>query len=313
MTTRDLVQAMSSATESPVLDIELQSTASQSETSRCKICRSSELVVHAHTAKCKECGALLFWPYPEVDSDKGNQEWDTWCRERVLPWYSESSFYNHKNFTNMVLFAMGESYKGRNLNILDYGAGGGQFALVCKSLFPQAVVYTTDLSDESLLDEWKPLNNQIAFRSFGTDPTTFDVIFLNDVLEHLSKPIDALRQLKGKLTRNGVIFVDTPKQFWLYPFTRYLSKTMYTKLLWATVHESHLQLWTKPSFMQALERSGLRVKKYLETSEFTMPPEYYLNNMGLNHPAVRFLGRLFYRFARQLANNKILAVLEPSE
>ena len=313
MTSRDLVQTMSGAVESPALNVATQSSSSQPEASRCKICRCSDLVVHAHTAKRKECGTLFFWPYPELDWDKSNPEWETWRGERVLRWYSESSVYNHKNFTNMVLFAMGESHKGREIKVLDYGAGGGQFALVCKSLFPQAVVFTTDLSDESLLEEWKPLSKQIAFRSFARDPTTFDVIFLNDVLEHLSKPIDVLRQLKGKLARNGLIFVDTPKQFWLYPFTRHLSKTIYTKLLWATVHESHLQLWTRRSFMQVLDRSGFRTKKYLETSEFTMPPEYYLDNMGINQPALRFFGRMFYRSARRLANNKIFAVLEPVE
>lgn len=204
-------------------------------------------------------------------------------------------------------------YKGREVNVLDYGGGGGQFALVCKSLFPEVSIYTTDISDESLLDEWKPLNNQIPFRSFATDRTRFDVIFLNDVLEHLSDPINVLKQLKDKLTGDGVIFIDTPKQFWLYPLTRFVSKSLHTKLLGSTVHASHLQLWTRTSFMHALQRSGLRVSKYVETSEFTMPAEYYLDNMDVRHPAIRWLGKSFYRFAKVLASNKIMAVLQPDE
>ena len=304
---------MSSVTERPLLTSKPRARSDETGKSvRCKICGSCELIAHAHTAKCQTCGVLLFWPYPKTGSDIPNPEWDTWRRERVLRWYTESSFYNHANFTNMVRFVLGESHKGRELNVLDYGAGGGQFALVCKSLFPQAHVFTTDLSDESLLDEWKPLNKQIPFRHFREDPTRYDVIFLNDVLEHLSHPIDVLRQLKGKLCTNGVIFVDTPKQFWLYPLTRYLSNAVHTKLLWATVHESHLQLWTKRSFIHAVQDAGLHPKKYLETSEFTMPPQYYLDNMGLHHPGVRLLARLFYRFARHVANNKIFAVLESS-
>jgi 2-polyprenyl-3-methyl-5-hydroxy-6-metoxy-1,4-benzoquinol methylase len=305
---------MSSAVESPILAPHSAPRTSHKTDNavRCKICRGCKLLVHAHTAKCQDCGVLLFWPYPKTDPQTPNREWTTWRRERVLRWYTESSFYNHINFTNIVLFVLGESQKGREFKVLDYGAGGGQFALVCKSLFPQAAVFTTDLSDESLLDEWKPLNSQIPFRLFADDPTQYDAIFLNDVLEHVSDPSDVLRQLKGKLNTNGVIFVDTPKQFWLYPVIRFLSKTLYTKLLWATVHESHLQLWTKRSFMHALQHAGLRPRTYLETCEFTMPADYYLDNMGIRDYALRLLGRLFYRFARYLANNKIFAVLELS-
>ena len=304
---------MPSAVDSPSLTSQPWGSACHetSSAARCKICGSYELLAHAHTAKCRACGVLLFWPYPETGFDIPNPEWDTWRRERVLRWYTASSFYNHTNFTNIVRFVLGESRKGRELNVLDYGAGGGQFALVCKSLFPQAEVFTTDLSDESLLDEWKPVNKPIPFRLFPEDPTRYDVIFLNDVLEHVTDPINVLRQLKGKLRTNGVMFVDTPKQFWIYPFTRCVSDTVHTKLLWATVHESHLQLWTKRSFMHAVRHAGLRPKTYLETSEFTMPAQYYLDNMGIHHPVLRWAGRMFYRFAGHLANNKIFAVLEP--
>jgi 2-polyprenyl-3-methyl-5-hydroxy-6-metoxy-1,4-benzoquinol methylase len=245
-----------------------------------------------------------------MDGDREG-EWDNWNRGSVLPWYSRSSFYNHANFTRMVLFAMGESHKRSPVNILDYGGGGGQFAVVCKSLFPQASIYTTDISDEALLDEWKPMNRQIPFLSFATDRTTFDVIFLNDVLEHVTDPIKVLKQLKDKLTQQGgFIFIDTPKQFWLYPLTRLLSKSLHRKLLDSTVHASHLQIWTRTSFLQAIQRSGLRLSKYAETTEFTMPADFYLDNMGIQHPAVRWLGRVFYRLAKVIAKNKIMAVLE---
>ena len=92
----------------------------------CKICGSSNLTVFAHAAKCGECGVLLYWPYPKNDSDlmlEGDGK--NWSHESVLEWYSRSSFYNHSNFTNMLRFTMGESFKGRKLDILDYGGGGG--------------------------------------------------------------------------------------------------------------------------------------------------------------------------------------------
>jgi 2-polyprenyl-3-methyl-5-hydroxy-6-metoxy-1,4-benzoquinol methylase len=274
----------------------------------CKICGSSNLTVFAHTAKCGDCGVFLFWPYPKGDStllQEGTGK--NWSRENVLIWYSMASFYNHTNFTRMLRFTMGESFKKKPLEILDYGGGGGQFALVCKSHFPEATVYITDISDVSLLAEWKPLNTQIPFKDFTSDQRKFDGIFLNDVFEHVSDPLFVLKQLAGKLKPGGLIFIDTPKQFWIYPVTRLVSKALYTKVLRATVSTAHLQIWTRKSFELAVNKCGLSISKYAEESEYTMPAAYYMNNMGIKNPLTRLVGRVFYRNAKHI--DKIMCVL----
>lgn len=78
------------------------------EKNKCKICGSSSLVTFAHTAKCSNCGVLLYYPYPNIESetssDGGEKCWQT--REQALAWYSKSSFFNHSNFTNMLRFTM---------------------------------------------------------------------------------------------------------------------------------------------------------------------------------------------------------------
>lgn len=247
---------------------------------------------------------LLYWPYPKSDSGEFN-----WPPESVLEWYSKSSFYNHSNFTNMLRFTMDESFKGRKLDILDYGGGGGQFALVCRSHFPEAKVYITDISDGSLLEEWKPLNTQIPFTDFANDQRKFDIIFMNDVFEHVSDPLFVLKQLSEKLKRGGTIFIDTPKQFWIYPVTKLLSKTLYTKVLKGTVSTAHLQIWSRQSFEFAVNECGLSISKYVEESEYTMPADFYMNNMGIKNPLMRLVGSLFYRNSRHVAKNKIMCAL----
>ena len=188
-------------------------------------------------------------------------------------------------------------------------AGGGQFALVFKSHFPLATVYITDISDESLLEEWRPLNVQIPFAEFAGDARTFDVIFLNDVFEHVSDPGQILTQLAGKLKPGGRIFIDTPKQFWIYPVTAVLSKPLYTKVLRGTVSAAHLQIWSKTSFDHVVKESGLRISRYEELSEYTMPPEYYMKNMRITNPVMKLAGRIFYANAKRIANNKIMCVV----
>src|SRR5262249_34916821 len=151
------------------------------------------------------------------------------------------------------------------------GGGGGQFALVCKSHFPLSTVYITDISDESLLGEWRSMNVQIPFKQFAVDEQRFDFIFLNDVFEHVSDPGEVLMQLAAKLKPGGRIFIDTPKQFWIYPIAKALSKKLYEKVLRGTVSIYHLQIWSKDAFELVTKRGGLTVEKYRELSEYTMP------------------------------------------
>jgi SAM-dependent methyltransferase len=210
----------------------------------------------------------------------------------------------------MLRFALPESLAHEPLSILDYGGGGGQFALVARSHFPQATVYITDINDHGLLDEWRPLNVQIPFGEFPRNSTRFDAIFLNDVFEHVADPVGVLRLLASKLKPDGRIFIDTPKVFWLYPVTRWLAPGLHAKLLKGTVSLNHLQIWSRRSFHHAVEKSGLRITKYAETSEYTMGADYYLSKrMGIQNSTVRCMGHLFFRVARWVAKNKIIAVL----
>jgi 2-polyprenyl-3-methyl-5-hydroxy-6-metoxy-1,4-benzoquinol methylase len=125
----------------------------------------------------------------------------------------------------------------------------------------------------------------------------------------VSDPTFVLKQLAGKLKSGGKIFVDTPKQFFIYPLTKILAKPIYTKILQGTVSTSHLQIWSKKSFDLIVKESGLRIEKYDEATEYTMPAEFYLKNMNITNPLVKFAGKVFYANAKWLAKNKIIAVL----
>jgi 2-polyprenyl-3-methyl-5-hydroxy-6-metoxy-1,4-benzoquinol methylase len=273
---------------------------------KCKICGSGSLTVFAHTARCGGCGVLLYYPYP-TEAELTRVVYDNAASRR---WYVQTSYLNHVNFTNMLRFVLAEAPPNGKLDVLDFGGGGGQFALVCKSHLPESTVYLMDVSEDALLEEWKPLNRQIRVADFAKDPTRFDLIFLNDVFEHLSDPVAVLRTLAGKLKDGGRLFIDTPKQFWLYPVLRALNAKLYTKLLVGTVSRSHLQIWSRPAFELAVREGGFRIARYEEISEYTQPADFYLRNMGITNPLVKLAGRIFYRYARYLARNKIVCTLE---
>lgn len=276
----------------------------------CKICGGKKLQSFKHTALCKACGILLYYPYPE---EKDLEPFVTAKPERLIrwkKWYDASAWNNHWNFSHMIEFALDGKPVNESLDILDYGGGGGQFALVCKSMLPNATVHITDIDDDALLPNYAALNYKILHKDFPDNPQLFDIIFLNDVLEHVKDPLQVLSILGSKLKKNGSIFIDTPIKFWLYPMLHFMSPALYHKLCLATVNGAHLQIWSKKSFLHLVDRSGLNVTKYKEATEFTRNPSYYLDNMAVRNYFVRLAGFCFYNNAKWLAKNKILAVLK---
>lgn len=273
----------------------------------CKICGSDSLSPVQHTARCQDCGVLLYYPYPTKEEIAG--PWVHFDKAAARKWYAECARLNHENFGRMLHFATEGEDATNPLRILDYGCGGGQFALVAKSHFPSAHIYSTDASDEALLDEWKCLQVQIPFAEFEANELQFDYIFLNDVFEHVSDPAAVLALLTRKLAPGGKIFIDTPKSFWLYPATRMIAPGLHYKLLRGTVSLAHLQIWSEKSFRLVVKKAGLAIEKYNELSEYTMPADFYLKTMGIRNPFVKALGFLFYRQSKHIARNKIMALL----
>lgn len=281
----------------------------------CKICGSPHLEVFAETATCGQCGVLLCFPYPEVreqavlDNPQTSAEARAAMQAASMEWQLNSGDRNHHNFTRMATFALDETDRRRPLDLLDFGGGGGQFALVAKSLFPLASVSIVDLRNDRLLNAYQPMNEQIRFEHFDSDTRLFDVIFMNDVFEHVSDPLGVLKTLKAKLKPGGRIFIDTPCTFWLYPLTRLISRSVHTKLLRGTVNYDHQQIWTKTAFHTVAERAGMTVSRFVRLSEFTQPARFYMDSMKVTSPFTRVAGHVFFRLAPYIARNKIMAIL----
>lgn len=276
------------------------------QANQCKICDSTDLKIEFHTATCQQCGVLLYYPYPVI-AEPETEESIYGLREA---WYYNTSHFNHTNFTHMLRYATSDVKPETALKILDYGGGGGQFALVCKSNFPNAEVMLVDYNDHSALPQWQPYSRRIPFLSFPTDETRYDLIFLNDVFEHVEDPVAVLKLLADKLAPNGKIFIDTPRQFWVYPLSKLFSKKLYQKVLTGTVSTAHLQIWSEKSFDMALQRANLGAIKQTTWTEFTQLPDYYLNNMGIHNPILRLGGQLTFQIARFVLKNKIICLLQ---
>lgn len=288
----------------------------------CKICKLDRLKIRYHVAICQNCGVLLYYPYPENDKSilrnkkytKDNIAFNEDINEtkrRQSEYIENSGHLNISIFKNIINFSIPKQLENKTFDILDYGGGSGQFASICRNLYPYSNVYLTDLYDEKLLDKYKNYNNQIKFLDFEENDIKFDYIFLNDVFEHLSDPDEVLQLLKNKLKdKDSRIFIDTPKKFWIYSFSSIISQKIYKKILNGTVDQDHQQIWTKKSFYLITNNSGLLVDKYKQLTEFTQPASFYLNAMKIENLFLRMLGKIFYFFSPIIARNKIISTLK---
>ncbi len=272
---------------------------------KCKICNSLLNEFVDHTAKCSICGVLLYFPYP----DKNQLESVFLNEEQNYEWYANSFTRKLNGFRDIITFVI-EGTEQKEYRVLDYGGASGQFALIFKTFFPKSEVYITDINDNSLFEEYKSLNNQIKFNDFENDQTKFDIIFLNDVYEHVEDPLYLISVLEKKLNKNGKIFIDTPRQFWIYPLFRKINSYIYKKILRGTVSAAHLQIWTNYSFKLSLKNTDLKIFKKKYYTELTQDPDYYIRGMNINNKIIKSIlvflaGLMLFTF-----RNKIFAVLK---
>jgi hypothetical protein len=65
---------------------------------------------------------------------------------------------------------------------------------------------------------------------------------------------------------------------------------------------------TRKSFKLVLTGAELKVCKYREAMEYTMPAQHYLDSMKINNRIIRFAGEAFY-VVKWLSRNKIMALV----
>ncbi len=107
--------------------------------------------------------------------------------------------------------------KEDNFKILDVGSGSGRYGLQIARDFPQAQVVLSDIVQSSVdfmkdLTQWSNLNNvqvkQEDIFNFSFPDNHFDLIFCDVVIQHLSRDLDAIREMKRILKPGGLMMVS---------------------------------------------------------------------------------------------------------
>ena len=173
---------------------------------------------------------------------------------------------------------------GSGKEILDIGSGPGFFLARAKQkgwkgvgIEPSAEAYAYSLTlGLDVRNEF--LTDQLA-RELGS----FDVVYMNEVLEHLPCPGEALRRASKVLRPGGLLCLVVPNDY--NPFQQALVKACGYSSWWlAPPH--HINYFNRESIEGLIQRTGLDV----ESTEATFPIDLFLM-MGDNYVGNDDLGR----------------------
>lgn len=147
--------------------------------------------------------------------------------------------------------------------VLEVGCGAGNFAKSIK-IKNNAEVWGIELMDDEakraseIID--KVFSGPCEDHIKNLPDNYFDAIFFNDVLEHLVDPYLVLRNIKSKLSKNGVVISSIPN-------IRYHSalKSLIINKDWkyedhGIMDKTHLRFFTNKSIVNMYEDAGYEVK-----------------------------------------------------
>lgn len=167
-----------------------------------------------------------------------------------------NDYFNHER-PEMLAF-LPESCK----TALDVGCGEGIFAAQIKEKC-NAEVWGIELMPEPGAEAKKRLDNVFIgpCENFVDDlpENYFDVIYCNDVLEHLVDPYTFLTHLKSKLTAEGVIISSIPNIRYHSAFKKIFLQKKFEYEGHGIFDKTHLRFFTKSSIAKMYTDHGFTI------------------------------------------------------
>lgn len=160
--------------------------------------------VQFEIVKCKNCN-LSYQKYILTD-DKLDELYNKWIDpDLALDWNEENKNQSDKTYRFILDFALRNSNKpSSEIKILDYGAGFGDSLILAKQMGFDAYAY--EYSTERI----KSLESKGIKIINRENKILFDIIIVNQVLEHVTYPDEILKFIRSLLNKKGILYVAVP-------------------------------------------------------------------------------------------------------
>jgi 2-polyprenyl-3-methyl-5-hydroxy-6-metoxy-1,4-benzoquinol methylase len=135
------------------------------------------------------------------------------------------------------------AYNNITINsVLEIGPGNGHLA---KNLIKKIKIITYDTieTDNSLYENLKTIGLKVFDKFESLKNNNYDLIIVSHVLEHIDNPDNFLQNIKKKLSKNGIVFLEVP-------CLDYLHKK---------IHEPHLFFYEKKTLQNIIEKNSFNL------------------------------------------------------
>ena len=147
--------------------------------------------------------------------------------------------------------------------VLDVGCGNGIFGVLIKEVSNHAEVWGIELmQDEAEIAKrrlHKVLIGPCEENIKHIPDNYFDVIYFNDVLEHMVDPYSVLEKIKSKLTSNGIIISSIPNIRYHNVLIPLIFKKQFEYQAYGVLDKTHLRFFTKKSIKNMYENLGYKI------------------------------------------------------
>ncbi|MBF0300715.1 MAG: class I SAM-dependent methyltransferase [Oligoflexia bacterium] len=187
------------------------------EDPRCKLCNSTKIINSIRfnkiqLIKCLGCGIVFqSTPFNEIIY---NQSY--YFNNNVI--YGYTNYFQKKDDlidTFSIILEEVKKHTKNIKNVLDIGCAFGYFMYLAKQQFPH--VYGIDISSFAT----KMVSKKYGFSTITADICSpevlyssrnikYDLVTMFDVIEHLSNPISAIKNIYDQLTEGGILVIKTP-------------------------------------------------------------------------------------------------------
>ena len=196
--------------------------------------------------QCQTCEIIFANPIPS--------------KEELNNFYSAGLYYDQDNDPNNLFFLNFSLKLSRSrlnlihskinfddiLRVIDIGAGNAQFGIALKECDdpPDYDAVEPDAGLRNAYGNW--VNNHYS-KINEVKVGSYDLVLINQVLEHLSDPVVFLESVCTLLKTSGYVYIDVPYNDYLYKPIDVIQKS------------GHLLFWNQKSISILLEKVGLKM------------------------------------------------------
>ena len=247
----------------------------------CPLCKSNKIfflyaIVHGNPSftvyQCKDCKFIFMNPPLTESSERGLYDEGYYTGVADYTYYDERTVEHYAQYVwNARLKTIRKYVKSGNF--LDVGCSFGGFIQAASKYF---TVYGIEPSHYSgLYAQQRFGRNNIHIgtlfdHSFA--PNTFSVITMIEVLEHIRKPYDALKECYKLCTDNGLLIIQTAN---MDGIQAKLQKDTYGYFL-----PGHFSYFTKQNLTDTLKHIGFKNVKVYQPVDFGLLPKLLKSQMN---------------------------------